>query len=138
MNVEDFEISKEQLLEWVDKMIDCDDSIYDFISVDKNGLATHGVDIQLGNNIMELRYHHRWDEDGSPNSSFYISLKYIKSRFLSNGEDMRIQHNSLPVDEMEYNKIMNKITSKAYKTRSEITSEFTSYFRNTKLNKLVD
>ena len=132
------ELNKKELIDLVEKMIDCDKSTFNYFNTTTGNLITHGVEITLASVIMTVSVRLLSDDIDFSNYSYHIVMNYTHDRFTSNGDVCKVYGYQYNIDEMEFNRLTGLVNNKAIRTTDDIIGELNSYFRDTKLSKIIN
>ena len=132
------ELNKKELIDLVEKMIDCDKSTFNYFNTTTGNLITHGVEITLASVIITVSVRMVSDDIDFSNYSYHIVMNYTNDRFTSNGDVCKVYGYQYSIDEMEFNRLTALVNNKSIRTTDDIIGELNSYFRDTKLSKIIN
>ena len=132
------ELNKKELTDLVEKMIDCDKSTFNYFNTTNGNLITHGVEITLASVIITVSVRMVSDDIDFSNYSYHIVMNYTNDRFTSNGDVCKVYGYQYSIDEMEFNRLTALVNNKSIRTTDDIIGELNSYFRDTKLSKIIN
>lgn len=148
------EVNKEKIIKNVYQMIKSDDAIINFIqnsednsnyrSVTQTNITMSNVTYKLKRELVyDLDRAQKYRSRGYPKGikidreSYYIRIHFLSKNILSNGVPRNNMIGSVNIDKEDYDKISQSITDRLPKM-DDVESELKSYFRESRLGKLLD